>query len=163
MRPSALEIQSEMSHLSRRHRMSYAGPPSECPTRPLTSPPHRSKGSLRPSPHATSSEPRLYRKTFLLRKRGSKPSLQASSVPVLPGKCEDSSVSTPTSPGECGGTVNGSQESVRSGVRPRLQRQMAQSRKTFRFRKSKHGHAETQERQPQVAHIDVEPTRLPPV
>lgn len=38
--------------------------------------------------------------------------------------------------------VTGSQESVRSGVRPRLQRQMAQSRKTFRFRKSKHGHAE---------------------
>ncbi|XP_042207937.1 protein unc-80 homolog isoform X3 [Homarus americanus] len=160
VRPSALEIQSEVSHVSRRPRLSYAGPPSECPTRPLTSPPPRSKDSLRPSPHATSSEPRLYRKTFLLRKRGSKPNLQASSVPALPG--EDSSVSTPTSPGE-GGMVNGSQESVRSGVRPRLQRQMAQSRKTFRFRKSKHGHAEMQERQPQVAHIDVEPTRLPPV
>lgn len=38
--------------------------------------------------------------------------------------------------------MTGSQESVRSGVRPRLQRQMAQSRKTFRFRKSKHGQQE---------------------
>lgn len=46
-------------------------------------------GSLRPSPHATSSEPRLYRKTFLLRKRGSKPNLQASSVPAIPGKSSD--------------------------------------------------------------------------
>lgn len=61
-------------------------------------------------------------------------------------------MSTPTSLGEAGtgggtgtgtGTgTGGSQESVRSGVRPRLQRQMAQSRKTFRFRKSKHGHSE---------------------
>ncbi|XP_071534011.1 protein unc-80 homolog isoform X8 [Panulirus ornatus] len=221
VRPSALEIQSEVSHVSHRPRLSYAGPPTECSTQPLTSPPLRSKGSvsssstgcsmmlnrdlsvrseprpaslpshnsqspqlpdadppsrrtsfagesqplckgsLRPSPHATSSEPRLYRKTFLLRKRGSKPNLQSSSVPTVPG--EDSSVSTPTSPGEGGGMVTGSQESVRSGVRPRLQRQMAQSRKTFRFRKSKHGHTEAQERQPQVAHIDVEPTRLPPV
>lgn len=40
--------------------------------------------SLRPSQHT--SEPRLYRKTFLLRKRGSQPKLQASSVPVIPGK-----------------------------------------------------------------------------
>nr|XP_027221615.1 protein unc-80 homolog [Penaeus vannamei] len=46
MRPSALEIQSEVSHISRRPRLSYAGPPSECPTRPLTSPPLRSKGSV---------------------------------------------------------------------------------------------------------------------
>ncbi|KAK3889269.1 hypothetical protein Pcinc_006714 [Petrolisthes cinctipes] len=123
-------------------------------------------GSLRPAQHT--SEPRLYRKTFLLRKRGSQPKLQASSVPAIPG--EESSVSTPTSLGEGGaggGTTGtgGSQESVKSGVRPRLQRQMAQSRKTFRFRKSKHGHSEPgqQERQPQVAHIDVEPTRVPPV
>ncbi|XP_042889771.1 protein unc-80 homolog isoform X4 [Penaeus japonicus] len=228
MRPSALEIQSEVSHVSRRPRLSYAGPPSECPTRPLTSPPLRSKGSvsssstggsfalhrdlsvrseprnepppsnesqhphlsasaaarrtsyageshiarkgsLRPSPHVTSSEPRLYRKTFLLRKRGSKPNLQTGSAPVMQG--EDSSLSTPTSPGEGSATVpsgqeaasaiSGSQESVRSGGRHRLQRQMAQSRKTFRFRKSKHGHVESQERQPQVAHIEVEPTRLP--
>lgn len=65
---------------------------------------------------------------------------------------EDSSLSTPTSPGEGSATVpsgqeaasgvSGSQESVRSGGRHRLQRQMAQSRKTFRFRKSKHGHVE---------------------
>lgn len=41
--------------------------------------------SLRPSQHT--SEPRLYRKTFLLRKRGSQPKLQASSVPAIPGKC----------------------------------------------------------------------------
>lgn len=72
-------------------------------------------------------------------------------------------MSTPTSQGEGARTPGDNQESVRSGVRPRLQRQMAQSRKTFRFRKSKHGQTETQERQPQVAHIDVEPTRLPPV
>ncbi|KAK7065538.1 hypothetical protein SK128_001020 [Halocaridina rubra] len=85
---------------------------------------------------------------------------------------EDSSLSTPTSPGEAGvpsgtgggqeGSLSGSQESVRG--RHRLQRQMAQSRKTFRFRKSKHGHhVETQERTPQVAHIEVEPARLPPM
>lgn len=55
---------------------------------------------------------------------------------------EDSSVSTPTSQGEGAKTPGDNQESVRSGVRPRLQRQMAQSRKTFRFRKSKHGHTE---------------------
>ncbi|XP_050693714.1 protein unc-80 homolog isoform X3 [Eriocheir sinensis] len=226
VRPPALEIQSEVSHISRRPRLSYADPPSECPAPSLTSPPfratgsvsssstgcslalhrdlsvrseprstpfpsqdsqpphlsaarrtsftwesqHLGKGSLRPSPHTT-SEPRLYRKTFLLRKRGSKPNMQASSVPAIPGCVihgphiwwEDSSVSTPTSQGEGARTPGDNQESVRSGVRPRLQRQMAQSRKTFRFRKSKHGQTETQERQPQVAHIDVEPTRLPPV
>lgn len=55
---------------------------------------------------------------------------------------EDSSVSTPTSQGEGARTPGDNQESVRSGVRPRLQRQMAQSRKTFRFRKSKHGQTE---------------------
>ncbi|XP_066978451.1 protein unc-80 homolog isoform X1 [Macrobrachium rosenbergii] len=230
VRPSALEIQSEVSQVSRRPRLSYAGPPSECPPRHMTSPPLRSKGSvsgftlggpkglrrgfslhshtspaprlppkdsseqlpqlpaaaqprrtsyagecqpfpdsLRTSPHDSSSEPRLYRKTLFLRKRGSKPNLQASSVPVLQGG-EDSSISTPTSPGEGGtgngngtpeGGLNSSQESVRG--RHRLQRQMAQSRKTFRFRKSKHGHVETQERTPQVAHIEVEPARLPPM
>ena len=55
---------------------------------------------------------------------------------------EDSSVSTPTSQGEGARTPGDSQENTRSGVRPRLQRQMAQSRKTFRFRKSKHGQSE---------------------
>lgn len=55
---------------------------------------------------------------------------------------EDSSVSTPTSQGEGARIPGDNQDSVRSGVRPRLQRQMAQSRKTFRFRKSKHGQTE---------------------
>ncbi|XP_069159541.1 protein unc-80 homolog isoform X1 [Procambarus clarkii] len=181
MRPSALEIQSEISHVSRRPRMSYAGPHSECPARPLTSPPLRSKGSV--SSSSTGCSLALHRDLSVRSEPRPAPiPSHDSQIPPLPdadklrrtslaeelqplSKGEDSSVSTPTSPGEGGGMANGSQESVRSGVRPRLQRQMAQSRKTFRFRKSKHGHghAETQERQPQVAHIDVEPTRLPPV
>ncbi|KAK7065539.1 hypothetical protein SK128_001021 [Halocaridina rubra] len=43
VRPSALEIQSEISHVSRRPRLSYAGPPSEVPARHVPSPPLRSK------------------------------------------------------------------------------------------------------------------------
>ena len=50
---------------------------------------------------------------------------------------EASSISSPTSPVDGGSGVGSSQESIK---RHRLQRQMAQSRKTFRFRKSKHGH-----------------------
>ncbi|KAK4295652.1 hypothetical protein Pmani_031795 [Petrolisthes manimaculis] len=46
VRPSALEIQSEVSQVSRRPRLSYAGPPSDCPPRHLNSPPARSKGSV---------------------------------------------------------------------------------------------------------------------
>lgn len=63
-------------------------------------------------------------------------------LPLMYLAGEDSSVSTPTSQGDGARTPGDSQESTRSGVRPRLQRQMAQSRKTFRFRKSKHGQSE---------------------
>lgn len=44
VRPPALEIQSEISHISRRPRLSYADPPSECPAPSLTSPPFRATG-----------------------------------------------------------------------------------------------------------------------
>ncbi|XP_063871430.1 protein unc-80 homolog isoform X10 [Scylla paramamosain] len=176
VRPPALEIQSEISHISRRPRLSYADPPSECPAPSLTSPPFRATGSV--SSSSTGCSLALHRDLSVRSEPRSTPfPSQDSQPPQLSaarrtsytwesqhlGKGEDSSVSTPTSQGDGARTPGDSQESTRSGVRPRLQRQMAQSRKTFRFRKSKHGQSEAPERQPQVAHIDVEPTRLPPV